>query len=231
MKRETRTILLVDGSTAMLYYHGVLLKRLEYEVMTASTPEDALTMMERMLPSLVISAFSFPRMKGADFLKALKGAVHTRSLPVIMACIGMGCAAYLLKPAEPDVLYREIQAALEPTPRANIRLSTSLKVMVGDKAATGTEEKTAFATAISEGGIYLRTLVPQPKNASVPVKLFIKDREIRAKAIVLYTCTLDGGAFREPGMGMKFIEISDDDRDFVRSFIKDQLTSDIMPDT
>ena len=240
MDRETRQILLVDGSPAMLYYHAVLLKRLEYAVTTASTPEDALAMMPPLAPSLIVTAFSFPRMNGIEFIKVIKGAEPAKGVPVVMitaeddpavrsACTILGCTACLLKPAEPAVLYRTIQAALEPNPRAHIRLNTSLRVMVENKTAASADERTAFAMAISEGGLYLRTLAPQPKDAAVSVRIFIKDREIKAKAVVLYTCRLDGGAFREPGMGMKFVEISDEDRAFVRSFIKDQLVSDIVP--
>jgi CheY-like chemotaxis protein len=240
MDRESRQILLVDGSPAMLYYHAVLLKRLEYAVTTASTPEDALAMMPPLAPSLIVTAFSFPRMSGIEFIKAIKGAGPSTGTPVIMitaeedpavrsACAVLGCTACLLKPAEPAILYRTIQTALEPTPRAHIRLQTSLKVLVENKHAANPDERTAFAMAISEGGLYLRTLAPQPKDASVHVRIFIKEREIKAKAVVLYTCKIDGGAFREPGMGMKFVEISEDDRAFVRGFIKDQLVSDIVP--
>jgi DNA-binding response OmpR family regulator len=149
---------------------------------------------------------------------------HIRS-----ACLGMGCAAYLIKPVEPDHLFRTIQTVLEPTPRVNIRLSTSLKAVVGEGTARDGAERTDYATTISEGGLYLRTLSSQPKNALIPVRIFIKDREIRAKAMVLYSHAMEEGTFREPGMGMKFVEISEEDRSFLRSFIKAQLTSDIMP--
>jgi hypothetical protein len=47
--------------------------------------------------------------------------------------------------------------------------------------------------------------------------------------MVLYSHAMEEGTFREPGMGMKFVEISEEDRSFLRSFIKAQLTSDIMP--
>lgn len=39
---------------------------------------------------------------------------------------------------------------------------------------------------------------------------------------------MEGGFFREPGMGMRFVDISPEDRTFVRHFIKEQLTSDIV---
>jgi hypothetical protein len=124
---------------------------------------------------------------------------------------------------EPASLYRAVQAATETTPRSNIRLVTSLEAVVGDA------DRSAQATKISEGGLYLRTPVLRPKDAVTPVRIFIKDHEIKATAVVLYSHAPEGGAAGEAGMALKFIEITDEDRKFLRGFIKEQLTSDILP--
>jgi CheY-like chemotaxis protein len=234
MDRPARTVLLVDKSTTLRYYHGMLLTRLDYAVLTAASPEEAMMIMERTVPSCVLSGFRFPMMSGLDLMKKLKGQERTRRVPVIVmtgekdaairkACIELGCAGYLVKPVEPASLYREVQAATETTPRSNIRLGTSLKAVVGDA------DRSAQATMISEGGLYLRTPVLRPKDAVTPVRIFIKDREIKATAVVLYSHAPEGGAAGEAGMALKFIEITDEDRKFLRSFIKEQLTSDILP--
>ncbi len=238
--REIRTILLVDGSASILFYLGMLLKRLAYKVVTARSAEDALRMMEDSAPSLVLTELSLPQMSGVQFLKKIKDTARLKAIPVVIltsendpemkdACARMGSAAYLNKPVEPDVLYRTIQSVSESVPRANIRLSASLKVVVGDGSEIGGTKRTEYATAISEGGLYIRTLYPQPRNAVTPLRILINDREIRAKAVVLYSYALGEGPFEEPGMGMKFVEISDADRAFIRAFIKDQLTRDIAP--
>ncbi len=225
----------------MRYYYGVLLRRLRYAVMTAATPEEALTIMGYTVPSLVLAGLSFPTTSGVDFIKRLKGSGHTKAVPVVVltgeesaavrsACLDLGCAAYLVKPVEPDQLFRAIQAATEPTPRVNIRLNTTLRAVVGEEPVPAGAERTEYATTISEGGFYVRTLSLRPRDAAIPVRILVRDREIRAKAVVLYNVALEGGVFREPGMGMKFVEISGEDRKFLRRFIKEQLTSDIMPD-
>jgi hypothetical protein len=51
--------------------------------------------------------------------------------------------------------------------------------------------------------------------------------EVRAKAVVLYSYARHEGPYKEPGMGMKFTEISDEGRRLIRQFIKDQITRDI----
>ena len=223
----------------MRYYHGILLKRLEYAVLTASSAEEALQIVDHTVPSLVITESALPVMSGTELIRTLKGSDRTRDLPVVVLAGGedtrirerwkdLGCAAYLVKPVEPHFFYQTIQAAIEPVPREHIRLSMPLKVVVGDeRTSPHSAERTEYATTISEGGLYLRTLYPQPKNTSTPVRIFIKDRMIKAKAAVLYSTAMDSGDFHEPGMGMKFTEISEDDQNYLRHFIEERLTFDI----
>jgi CheY-like chemotaxis protein len=239
-ERESRTILLVDNSASILFYLAMLLKRLDYSVVTARSAEDAFRLMDSVIPSLILTELSLPRMSGIQFLEQLKNSGRLKTIPTIVltsdrgpgmkdACTRLGCAAYLVKPAEPDVLYRTLQTVSESVPRMNIRLSASLPVIVGDDTAIGGARRTERATAISEGGLFIRTLYPQPRNALTPLQISISDRSIKAKAVVLYTYALGEGAFKEPGMGMKFVELSDADRALIRDYIREQLTGDITP--
>ena len=238
MDIKTRTILVVDSSASMLFYLGLLLQRLEYRVVTARSGEDALRMMNESMPVIVLTEVALPAMSGVALLKQIKDSSASRELPVIMltaeddpeikeTCMRMGCAAYLHKPAVPDVLYRTIQTALEFTPRTNIRLRTSLKVVVGDGSIRGGAVRTENVTAISEGGLFIRTRYPQPRNAVIPLRILMSNREIVAIALVLYSYAQPEGPFNEPGMAMKFTPISDEDRALVRQFIREELTHDI----
>ncbi|HET6364545.1 MAG TPA: response regulator [Nitrospirota bacterium] len=238
MNREIRTILIIDDSASILFYLGMLLRRLEYNVVTARNAEDAMQIMEQSIPSIVLTDILLPTISGINLMKRMKDAPLWKTIPVVVlttesdtgikdTCMRLGCAAYLSKPVEPDVLYRTLQSVSESIPRENIRLHTSLKVIVGDGTTMGGTARTEYATAISEGGLYVRTLYPQPRNALTPVRIFIGNLEIRAKTVVLYSFTIGGGPFKEPGMGLKFIEIADSDRNFIRGFIKEQLTKDL----
>ncbi len=239
MDRKARSILLVDSSASLLFYLAMLLKRLEYKVMTARSAEDALRMMEEHLPSVVVTEMTLPQMSGIDLIRKIKDTARSRAVPVVVLTsdsdqskrdtyMRMGCAACLAKPVEPDVLYRTLQSACESIPREHIRLTTSLKVIVGDGTVMGGASRTEYATAISEGGLFVRTLYPQPRNALTPIQIFLQDRVVNAKALVLYIYNLGEGPFEEPGMGMKFMQIADADRALIRKFIKEQLTKDIV---
>ncbi len=239
MNREIRTILIVDGSVAMLFDLGMLLRRLEYRVDTARSAEDALSKMEKTQPSIVVTEIALPGMNGINLLKRMKDNPALKPVPVIVltsesdermrdACLSRGCAAFLARPVDPGELYRTIQSVSESIPRANIRIKTSLKVIIGDGTPMGGAERTESAIALSEGGMYVRTLYPQPQKAVTPVRIVLPEREIRAKAVVLYSYATATGPYKEPGMGMKFVELSEADREAIKLFIKGQVTRDIM---
>jgi hypothetical protein len=180
---------------------------------------------------------ALPTMSGVTLLGQIRERPDNRSLPVVMltteddpiikgTCQQLGCAAYLLKPVAPDLLYKTLQAVSESLPRENIRLRTSLKVIVGDGSVLGGAARTEYATALSEGGLFIATRYPQPRNAVTPLRIFINEHELVAKVLVLYIN--DGVAPGvEPGMGMKFVQLSDADRALLRRFIREQLTHDI----
>jgi two-component system chemotaxis response regulator CheY len=241
MGREIRTILIIDDSASILFYLGMLLRRLEYNVVTARNAEDAMQIMEQSVPAIVLSEIFLPSMSGINLMKRMKDAPLWKVIPVIVlttesdpgmkdTCMRLGCAAYLSKPVEPDVLYRTLQSVSETIPRENIRLQVSLKVIVGDGTVMGGTARTEYATAVSESGLYVRTLYPQPRNALTPIRIIIGNREISAKTVVLYSFITGGSPFKEPGMGLKFIEIADSDKNFIRGFIKEQLTRGLSPE-
>lgn len=236
--REIRTLLLVDSSATTLFYWGMLLKRLEYKVVSKRSAEEALKVLEASPPAIVLTETALPGMDGLSLLKVMKADRRFKDIPVVMLtasndpelkteCLRIGCAAWVPKDAEPDDLYRKLQALIEDTPRSHIRLSTSVKVVVGDGTTVGGKERTEYASAISEGGLYIRTQYPQPQNALTPVRILLDAGEVLAKAVVLYSYAKNEGPYKEPGMGIKFTEISDEGRRVIRQFIKDQLTKDI----
>jgi CheY-like chemotaxis protein len=233
-----RTLLIVDNSATTLFYWGMLLKRLEYTVVSKRNAADALKAMEASVPAIILLEAALPRTDGVALLKEIKADPRFKDVPVVMltsvtdpavkaACERLGCAAWFPKDVEPDDLYQKVQSLVESTPRQHIRLNTSLKVIVGDGTVAGGSERTEYASAISEGGLYVRTQYPQPQNALTPVRLQLDSGVVRAKAVVLYSYAKHEGPYKEPGMGMKFTEISDECRRLIRQFIKDQLTRDL----
>ncbi len=237
---KKRFILLADGNARDLFSTGMLLQRLEYDVYMSSSAEDACTILAAGLPALIISDLALPRQSGIDFITQVKAEARTQAIPIIVhtavidpqmetRCKAGGCAAFLRKPVEPSALYRAVQQAMESTPREYIRLKTFLWASVGGQPSSGGAVSAEFITALSENGLFVQTLNPRPVKSIHPVSMIINERQVNVRAVVLYSYRVGSGTFREPGMGMKFMEIADADRLFIKAFITEQLTQDITP--
>jgi CheY-like chemotaxis protein len=234
MESQKHSLLVVDGSATYLFYMATVFRKLKYTVRTATTAELALKALNDSVPSLVITDILLSNMSGMEFLKKMKQNPQLRAIPVIIhtsditkslqeKCMAMGCVGYFNKPAEPDVLYRAIQKATEATPRRMIRIETSLKVEVGDGTVSGGGKREETVTSLSEGGLYVQSLTPEPVNTILTLTIFFASKQVTAQAEVHYSSVTIGGQHKQPGMGMQFVNISAEDKFFIRGFIKDQI--------
>jgi CheY-like chemotaxis protein len=233
--REKRLLVVVDGNNAHLYYTSMLLQRLEYNIHTAKTAEDALEIVNVAHPALVLTEISLEGMDGLELLKKIKRNPQSFSVPVIVltsskdqsvktATLQEGCAAYLQKPVEPDVLYAAIQKATESRPRQYIRLNTSLNVIVGDDKTAEFSGSGDYITALSEHGMYISTSKPKPVGLQIPITILLEDLRIKVEGMVLYSFQRGDGPLKTPGMGIKFVRINPEDQNVIKTYIKREIT-------
>ena len=118
--RKKSFALLVDGYIKDLFTTGMILQRLEYDVYIVNSAEDALKIIDAAMPALLITELSLPRMSGLELLVRIKHDPGIKALPVIIhtteenakrqeLCRASGCAAFLKKPAQPEVLFSAVQ--------------------------------------------------------------------------------------------------------------------------
>jgi CheY-like chemotaxis protein len=237
-ERKKSFALLVDGFMKDLFATGMILQRLEYDVYIVNSAEDALRVIDAAEPALLITELSLPQMSGLELLVRIKHDPKVKTLPVIIhtaegdtkrqeLCRASGCAAFLKKPAEPGALYSAIQQATEITPRQHIRLKTLLPARVGGLDTSVSVYSTEYVSELSENGIFVRSLSPRPINSVLAVTIMIRTIPIKVKAVVLRSVPISSGLFREPGMGMKFVEISATDRELLKNVIMGQILKDI----
>ncbi len=237
-ERQKLFLVVVDGNPSNLFSTGMLLQRLGYTVFTAATAEEALQYMSIALPSALITELTLPAMSGMDLITRMKQDPRMKPVPVIVhtqmkdskveeLCFLAGCAGYIRKPIEPNTLFRTIQQAMEATPRQYIRLGTCLKAVTPDETES-VSRGGDWVTALSENGMYIRTSRPRPVNSLLPVTFFLQERRISVRAVVLYTFPAAAGPLKEPGMGVKFVDLSGEDREVIREFIKDELMKDLV---
>jgi len=236
--QQKRLLVVVDGDSAHLYYTSILLQRLDYIIHEAKTAEAALEIMSVARPVLILTEISLGRMDGLELLKKIKNNLQSFPVPVIMltsskdqtvkaACLQAGCAAYLQKPVEPDVLYTSIQRATESQPRQYPRLSTALNVIIGDDKAAEYTGSGDYITALSEKGMYISTLKPKPIGLQIPITLLLEDSKIKIEGIVLYSFQRGEGPLKTSGMGIQFVRIRLEDQNVIKAYIKREITKGI----
>ncbi len=116
-------ILVVDDDSA---YAGIVQGFLEeagFRVTVASNGQQALTLMARQRPALVLMDFEMPVMNGAEATRRMKAHPLLRSIPVIMltghsgkeviqASLKAGAADFILKPGERNAMTGKVLAHL-----------------------------------------------------------------------------------------------------------------------
>jgi CheY-like chemotaxis protein len=235
--RKSRYILVVEENTNELFTTAMLLHRFSYPVCTARNGRQALDMVSVAVPSLVVSDFSLSGMNGLDLLRVLGSTDRTFSIPFIILtppagagsehlAVEIGGANYLQKPVQVEALYRAVQAVMEPTPRTNIRVQTALPVTVNRSPLDIVRGE--CATHLSSQGMYIRTFKYHQRGEQIALQMAVEGRTISADATILYTRRFDDGPFMEPGMAVKFTRITGEDREFLRSYIRSEVTQGIV---
>lgn len=232
--RDKPMLVVADGDAAHLYYTSLLLQRLEYNIYTTKTAAGVLEILDVAKPALVLSEVLLDGSDGIELLHKIKRNPRTYAVPVIIltaskdpriqeACRTDSCESLLYKPVEPDALYAAIQKATEAEPRSYIRLNTCLNVVMG-----GGKDAVAhfddYITALSEHGMFVSTPKPMPCGDRMQCMVIFEGRKVRIDGTVLYSFQRGAGPLKTSGMGVKFSHISPEDQEFVRTFIRREIT-------
>jgi len=233
--KPRRYILVVTASSDDLFSISMLLQRFAYPVCTAQTAKQALDIIAVALPALVITDLVLPDMSGLEMLRNVKGDVRT--LPILlllpnadehvekrMVEIG-GSVPCLEKPVHTEDLYRAVQSVIESTPRAHVRVPTELPVLVNKVLLDVSRGE--YIMNISENGLFVRMHKPARRDDRVSIEMNINGHSVKADAVVLHSRRSGEGAYRDPGMAIRFTEIAPGDREVIQKFVRDEVTRGI----
>jgi two-component system phosphate regulon response regulator PhoB len=117
------SVLVVDDEEDLLELVRFNLVRDGYAVAVASTGEDALRMIRRESPDLVVLDLMLPGIDGLEICRRLKADPRTREIPIVMltakgeerdviAGLDRGADDYITKPFSPRVLSARVKALL-----------------------------------------------------------------------------------------------------------------------
>jgi len=109
---DGRTVLLVDDEPDILGFMEIALREYGYEVVTASSGRDALAVLDRSSPELILLDAKMPTMGGEEFLRELRRRPGPRVPVVLVTALRMqaseaaslGAQDLLAKPFDLDEL-------------------------------------------------------------------------------------------------------------------------------
>ncbi len=121
-------ILIADDDPDILDVIKITLETEGYEVLEAQNGQEAVEMVKKFAPDLLITDFKMPKMCGDEVCKALKQDILLQHMPIIMLTgkgeltdkihgIDSGADDYIVKPFEPQELVARVKMALRRTAR------------------------------------------------------------------------------------------------------------------
>ncbi len=120
----SKTILIVDDSKTVRNLVAFIMKKEGFKVVTA---EDGLDGLEKLYSSdkidLIVSDINMPRMDGFTFIKSVREQDAYRDIPIVVlstegqekdiqAGLSIGANMYMVKPAQPEKMVKNIKMLL-----------------------------------------------------------------------------------------------------------------------
>jgi len=115
----TNKILLIEDELDLVEVTKMRLKKSGYEVLSATSGEEALALLQKDIPDLILLDLLLPGMQGEEVCKKLKADANLKHIPVILFTASasdiskvakeVGAADYIMKPSEPEDLLSKIK--------------------------------------------------------------------------------------------------------------------------
>lgn len=229
------SLLIVDNDEQNLLYVSLLLQGFNYPTSVAKSAREAFVSATEAHPALIITAIGLPDMSGLNLMKLLWKNPKTAGISFIAMrkqhdavreehCYNAGAVGCLCKPVSAELLYRVVQESLHAKPRIAMRIRSIQPVNVESHHFRGE------SLDMSERGLFLRTSQSVAPNTALSFRINLNGTTISAEAKVVYACLRNEGPYHEPGLGLEFTRISQQDLDFLRRFIKNEIVRGILPE-
>jgi len=234
---NAKKILLVDDDEFFIEFERSFIQRKHFEILEARNGSEALEVIRKHNPDLVLLDLYMPGMDGLEVIARMRAegyleipvivVSNEQSMEKIRELKEAGAGDYLTKPIDIDELVLKVNKFLNETVRSDRRLPVSIKL----KYRALDELLSGESRDLSTTGIFVRTR----KNLEVGnlVELFLYSTEdadaepIRLMGEVVRTVEND----REEGAGLKFINLRQESIELIRQLLESEqkrVSVDVM---
>ena len=160
-REEAGKILLVDDSPTVLRLTSFYLEGNGYESLLASSGEEALAILEKVQPDLVLSDILMPGMDGIELCRRIKLNPKTRNVPVLIItttkesgrlreALDSGASDYINKPFQQEELLARVRSHIR-TKRLidELQASRNELMVVNEKLSEANSRKTEFLSTVA----------------------------------------------------------------------------------
>jgi DNA-binding response OmpR family regulator len=117
-------VLLIEDEESLRNLYTRILSTKNYTVVAASDGEDALSVLEKFRPDVIVLDIVMPNYNGVEFLKILKNDSMLKSIPVVMLtalsemrkiteCLDMGAVGYITKDSTVEEIVQRLNFLIE----------------------------------------------------------------------------------------------------------------------
>ncbi len=225
---DKQKALVICRTPAGRMYLGVLLNRIWYTPIFAESTSEADTLVKKHALSVILLDGDIPDNDRDAAVSFLRNDPALKDLPLLVvfstennvlreSLISKGCADVIQKPIDLSQLY-SILCRLSDQPRQTPRVPLRTRVEIGKQ----TQNMFLTSVDISEGGIYLRTYTPIPENTTLRLSFTLPHDASRISVVgeVVRNIPLGLQLDTEPGIGLRFVGISEEARGRIRDFVK-----------
>ncbi len=146
MNTPSSKILIVDDKPANLYALSAILKKLETQIVTATSGNEALSLLLRNQFAMVILDVNMPGMSGLEVAELMRSNEATRDIPILFITAfskndwqifkgyDVGGVDYLLKPIQEPILIQKVRVFLKLNQQKMLLEKTTLELSQSNRA-------------------------------------------------------------------------------------------------
>ena len=217
------SILLVDDSGLFGSVASEVLKRTGCEALSAKGGTEALDVVRRERPSMLVVRAGMKGMTGTDLCRVLKADPAFSRMPIAVvappalrdAAAHAGADAVLPEPLEPEALFGAIRRFLQVMPREEARSAVEWSITFWREGV----QHAGTIRDLSRGGFFVRTPVLQPIGARLEVSFDVPVehgvRNVVAEALVVRV-----NRNPDPGLGCRFFQLSASSRGYLEECLR-----------